>query len=83
MHYFNSITAITLYFESTNVVDFGSVRLYHNSLCNNQFVYIYCSMNVLKLTVVFLVVCVALAPMIDALEEEEKEVTSHFTQAGP
>ena len=65
-----------MYVESTNVVDFGSVRLYHNSLCNNQCVYMhcYCSMNVLKLTVVFLVVCVALAPMIDALEEEENEV---------
>ena len=57
-------------------MDFGSVRLYHNSLCNSQFIYMhcYCSMNVLKLTVVFLVVCVALAPMIDALEEEENEV---------
>ena len=33
-----------------------------------------CRMNALKLAAIFLVVCVALAPLIDALEEEAEEV---------
>ena len=35
--------------------------------------HLLCSMNILKWTVVLLVVCVALAPLIDALEEDEVE----------
>ena len=37
----------------------------------------YCSMNALKLAAIVLVVCVALAPLIDALEAEDEEVFCH------
>ncbi len=36
-----------------------------------------CRMNALKLAAIFLVVCVALAPLIDALEAEDEEVVCH------
>ena len=36
-----------------------------------------CRMNALKLAAIFLVVCVALAPLIDALEAEDEEVMCH------
>ena len=36
-----------------------------------------CRMNALKLAAIFLVVCVALAPLIDALEAEDEEVLCH------
>ena len=35
-------------------------------------------MNALKLAAIFLVVCVALAPLIDALEAEDEEVVCHY-----
>ena len=57
------------------------VTLYMLSLeslvCTSKFnVYhiFYCSMNALKLAAILLVVCVALAPLIDALEAEDEEV---------
>ena len=60
------------------------VTLYMLSLeslvCTSKFnVYpiFYCSMNALKLAAIFLVVCVALAPLIDALEAEDEEVVCH------
>ena len=35
-------------------------------------------MNALKLAAISLVVCVALAPLIDALEAEDEEVVCHY-----
>ena len=34
----------------------------------------YCNMNALKLAAIVFVVCVALTPLIDALEAEDEEV---------
>ena len=34
-------------------------------------------MNALKLAAIFLVVCVALAPLINALEDDDEEVGCH------
>ena len=43
----------------------------------NVYPILYCSMNALKLAAIFLVVCVVLAPLIDALEAEDEEVVCH------
>ena len=47
--------------------------------CSMNALYIfYCSMNALMLAAILLVVCVALAPLIDALEAEDEEVVCHY-----
>ena len=55
--------------------------LYMESLaCTSKFnVYpiFDCSMNALKLAAILLVVCVTLAPLIDALEADDEEVVCH------